>query len=245
MEEKKDINERIEKYWTKRAHDFGVVRHNEFHDEISKRWLAKLNEYLPEGPLEILDAGTGTGYFAVLLAKEGHKVLGIDLTQSMLDEAKAFATSHKAEVAFSRADVQNTGLPSCSFDAVVTRNLTWTLPDPAKAYKEWCRLLKPGGILLNFDANYADNVRNHNQKVSYVKPDGVYGHIGITLELEKENEYLTLAAPAAEHRRPSWDAELAEAAGFSQWGADEKAGSEILREKDYEDAPMFLFWAKK
>ena len=28
------------------------------------------------------------------------------------------------------------------------------LPDAQKAYKEWMRVLKPGGVLLNFDANY-------------------------------------------------------------------------------------------
>ena len=36
-----------------------------------------------------------------------------------------------------------------SFDVVISRNLTWTLPEAAQAYKEWSRVLKPGGLLLN------------------------------------------------------------------------------------------------
>ena len=40
-----------------------------------------------------------------------------------------------------------------SFDIVISRNLTWNLPDPDKAYAEWTRILKSGGLLLNYDAN--------------------------------------------------------------------------------------------
>ena len=41
-----------------------------------------------------------------------------------------------------------------TFDVVISRNLTWTLPNAEHAYSEWMRVLKTGGILLNFDANY-------------------------------------------------------------------------------------------
>ena len=142
-------------------------------------------------------------------------------------------------------NVQKTTFENECFDAVVTRNVTWTLPDPEKAYRDWYRILKPGGILLNFDANYADNVRNENQKESWVNPEGVYGHIGMTEELMQENAKITLSMPASEHRRPGWDEALAEKIGFSAWGSDETLGRRILRENDMSDAPMFLFWARK
>ena len=41
-----------------------------------------------------------------------------------------------------------------SFDVIISRNLTWNLPHPEMAYKEWLRVLKKGGKLLNFDANW-------------------------------------------------------------------------------------------
>ena len=37
---------------------------------------------------------------------------------------------------------------------MISRNLTWTLPHVRHAYGEWVRVLKKGGVLLNFDANY-------------------------------------------------------------------------------------------
>ena len=51
-------------------------------------------------------------------------------------------------------DAENPEYDDDTFDFVISRNLTWTLPDAQKAYKEWMRVLKKGGRLLNFDANW-------------------------------------------------------------------------------------------
>ena len=240
-----ELEKRVEDYWTQRASDFQTVRLNELRDPISGRWLEEMERYLPPGKLRILDVGTGTGYFAILLAGAGHTLTGIDLTPAMLAQAEETAARFGLTVDFRRMDAQETSFPDFSFDALVTRNLTWTLPDPEKAYREWYRLLRPGGVLLNFDADYARNVRNENQKASYISKEGVYGHIGVTPALAAENASITLAMPASRHPRPAWDLELLAAAGFSDCGADETAGTRILRERDLPDAPLFLLRARK
>ncbi len=241
-----DITRRVRDYWTVRTQDFSTVRKNELLSDISRRWTEEMRARLPRGgALDVLDVGTGTGYFAILLARMGHRATGVDITPSMLAEAEETARQFGAAVRFERRDAQDTGFADESFDAVVCRNLVWTLPDPERAYREWRRLLRPGGVLMVFDANYADNVRNQNQKASNTSPQGVYGHIGVTPALAEENAEITLAMPAGRHRRPQWDAELAEQAGFAAWGADEGAGARILRENDLGDAPLFLFWATR
>jgi ubiquinone/menaquinone biosynthesis C-methylase UbiE len=58
-------------------------------------------------------------------------------------------------VSFKIMDAEELDFASESFDALVTRNLTWTLPHIEKAYHEWFRILKPGGVLINFDADYS------------------------------------------------------------------------------------------
>lgn len=40
-------------------------------------------------------------------------------------------------------DAENPEHDDDTFDFVISRNLTWTLPDAQKAYKEWMRVLKP------------------------------------------------------------------------------------------------------
>ena len=51
-------------------------------------------------------------------------------------------------------DAEKPEFPDATFDVVVSRNLTWTLPHAEEAYREWTRVLKKGGVLLNFDADY-------------------------------------------------------------------------------------------
>ena len=242
----KEWTDRVRDYWTQRAQDFSAVRKNERHSEMGSLWLREMHDFLPRGrSVDILDAGTGTGYFALLLAGEGHRLTGIDLTPAMLAEAEETAKEAGQEITFLLRDAQDTGFAGKSFDALVTRNLTWTLPEPEKAYREWFRLLRKGGVLLNFDASYADNVRNQNQSASYISPSGVYGHVGVTPQLARENAEITLAMPAGAHERPRWDLELVERLGFSSYGAREDAGRRILGERDLSDAPLFLLWAVK
>ena len=237
---------RVADYWTARSDAFAAVRRNELRDPISGRWMEEMDRYLPSGrALDILDVGTGTGYFAILLSLRGHRVTGVDLTPAMLYEAVAAAAAMGVSPAFLQMDAQQLKLPDARFDAVVTRNLTWTLPDPERAYREWYRVLRPGGVLLNFDADYARNVRNRNQKASATDPSGVYGHIGVTPELARENAEITLSMPAAAHARPEWDLSLAERAGFTVCRADAGAGKRVLRERDLPDAPLFLIAAEK
>lgn len=241
-----ELEGRVVRYWTVRAHDFASVRKNELNNSITERWLGEFGKFFSnDAPIDILDVGTGSGYFAILLSKLGHRVTGIDLTESMLREAAETARECEAEPVFIRMDAQELSFDDNSFDVVVTRNLTWTLPQPEKAYSEWYRVLKPGGILLNFDADYAQNVRNNNQKLSYINPSDIYGHIGMTKELDKENTELTLMMPAGSNSRPEWDMMLMHRAGFEAVDCDTQVGKKILLEHDLPDAPMFRLYGRK
>ena len=141
-----ELEKRVQRYWTQRSHDFGIVRRNELEDEMGRKWFRELEKHLPEnGKLKVLDVGTGTGFFAVLLAQAGHRVEGVDLTPAMLEEARALAAQRGLDITFREMDAQTLDYEDGCFDAVISRNLTWTLPDPERAYGQWFRVLKPGG----------------------------------------------------------------------------------------------------
>ena len=147
-----NIESRVQSYWTKRAHNFNIVRKNELNSSISERWREEIVHFLPEGKvLQILDVGTGTGYFAILLSQIGHQVTGIDLTDAMLKEARDNAALYQVHPTFQQMDAQKLAFLDQSFDVVISRNLTWTLPDPESAYREWMRVLKKGGTFAIHD----------------------------------------------------------------------------------------------
>lgn len=240
-----EIEQRVKNYWTQRSRDFGTVRKNELDNTMGQRWLREIQAQLPPGkPLHILDAGTGTGFFAILLSQLGHRVEGIDLTPAMLAEARALAAQKNLAITFREMNAQALSYDCEVFDLVISRNLTWTLPDPEQAYREWFRVLKKGGILLNFDADYAANVRSHSVQNCAVSPDSPYGHVGLTEALQQENDRITLAMDVGQ-QRPAWDESVLKAIGFRSCRVDPDAGRRLLGDLDLQNAPMFGIRAEK
>ena len=89
-------------------------------------------------------------------------------TEEMLKEARQNAGELAENICWMVGDAQKLELDEEDFDAVVTRNVTWNLPDPARAYQEWYRVLKKDGILLNFDADWYGHLFDE-QKTSSLK----------------------------------------------------------------------------
>ena len=157
--------DRIQEYWNKRAPSYSEGL---FFPESIERWQKALLDYLPKERIrKVLDVGTGPGFFAVVLTLAGYDVTAVDYSFGMLDQARENARSRNAEVHFMQMDAQNLDFPDNSFDAVVTRNLTWNLEDPKKAYSEWIRVLRPGGILLNFDSSWYEYLYDETMAEKY------------------------------------------------------------------------------
>lgn len=271
----KSLETRVVSYWTGRAESFGEIRKRELHNEIGRRWDAALTEAMEvtcccgHGDLKdltdfsdltgktVLDVGTGTGGFAILLARHGCRVTGIDLTPAMIEEARRQALEEGLEITFLVMDAQEPDFPEESFDYVVTRNLTWTLPDVEKAYRSWHRVLKTGGRLINFDANYAAPLRAEEEHGEYaaegaaqnaarnVAQNAAYGHDGVTEAQRIANRDITLSMRIGWEDRPRWDLMTLQKLGFRDCRADLSAGHRVLREKSNPDAPIFLVTAAK
>ena len=177
------LKSRINSYWTRRAPSFAALRAREYSSEKHDRWLAEFDRCLPRSrKLDILDIGTGTGFFALLLTEKGHRVTGVDLSEEMIRYAKANAERAGADAAFYVMDAERPDFPPASFDAIVTRNLTWTLPHLEEAYTSWFSLLRPGGVLVNFDADYCYCV---TKKKEHVLPEN-HAHKSISPEMMAE-----------------------------------------------------------
>lgn len=94
-------------------------------------------------PLDILDAGCGSGYGADLLATEGgHHVTGFDLSL----EAVSFATRRAPAARFARGTCAALPFRDGSFDLVVNVDNIEHVEDAAAAVAEMRRVLRPGGL---------------------------------------------------------------------------------------------------
>lgn len=234
------IKREITDYWTGRVEKFEALRLDELNSNKRQRWLDELRRYLPAGKrLDILDIGTGTGFFSFLLAAEGHCVTGIDLTEEMIRGAKRTAVLLDLYPDFRVMDAENPDFAPGSFDAIVTRNLTTFLPNLPGAYKMWHGLLREGGVLVNFDGDYyydqsgAPLPENHSHKDLTASQNAAYAHISGEMK-------------AIQKPRPAWDVELLEQAGFRDISVDREVYRRVYREIDrfYNPTPIFCITAR-
>jgi len=91
-----------------------------------------------------LDAGTGTGHFAIDLAARGFTVIGVDLSTQMLAVAQSKATA----VHLLRGDAARLPLVSASFDLVFSVAALEFVGDRERAVQEMWRAVRPGGELV-------------------------------------------------------------------------------------------------
>lgn len=114
---------------------------------------AAIQQAAGPGPFRrLIDLGTGAGRMLALLGPRTQSAIGLDLSQQMLNIARA----HVAETGLERVELRHgdifaTGLPRASADLVVVHRVLHFLADPASAVAEAARLLAPGGRLLIVD----------------------------------------------------------------------------------------------
>jgi len=107
----------------------------------------------------LLDLGCGTGMHAIEFARRGWIVTGIDLSEKMIDRAKA-RLSHSLRVSFRQGDVCRAG-GERDFDAVISLFHVASYQTSTSRLESMIATaraaLKPGGILL-FDYWYGEAV---------------------------------------------------------------------------------------
>ncbi len=97
----------------------------------------------------VLDLGSGAGFDAFLAAAQvgsTGRVIGVDLTPEMVEQAKANARKGGyTNVEFLLGDIEAMPVDSNSVDLVISNCVLNLVPDKAKAFREIYRVLKPGG----------------------------------------------------------------------------------------------------
>lgn len=96
----------------------------------------------------LLDAGCGSGQFALAFAARGAMVTGVDLSPQMIQHARARAAARAVDVTWHVGDVSRLSAPAGSFDAILARMVLPFVPNLLATLRELRRVLKPDGHLL-------------------------------------------------------------------------------------------------
>jgi len=112
----------------------------------------------------VLDAGTGTGRFAIRLAEApGNTVVALDYSNEMLELNRRLSQHlRRGAIEYVRGDIENLPFPAADFDAVVSITVVRHFPQWQAILREYVRVLKPGGKLV-FEMCSGDHIAAANR----------------------------------------------------------------------------------
>ena len=119
------------------------------------------------GPFQrVVDLGTGSGRMLTLIGKRAKMAVGLDLSQNMLNIARAnVSRAGLDKVELRHGDIFATRLPAASADLVLVHQVLHYLADPAAAVAEAARLVMPGGrlLIIDFAPHELERLRDEHQ----------------------------------------------------------------------------------
>ena len=260
-----ELEAEIGNYWDERAETYSNNIRGELGDNRGEAWHRVLDR-VSCGPLaerrvagitpRVLDLGCGPGFFSILFAQMDCMVDAMDASDEMLDRARRNVGINGLDekVVFHKGDVTELPFEDGRFDIVASRNLMWLMRDPEAAYAEWMRVLRPGGKLVVYDANWylylfdeeIDARRHADQDGNEVKEWDENSRA--TTAEEKRCERFALELPLSPVVRPAWDVEVLSKLGAAQVNVDEEVYAEVWTESEaafFASSPLFAVEAVK
>ncbi|MCB1167282.1 MAG: ArsR family transcriptional regulator [Leptospiraceae bacterium] len=140
-------------------------RYGALQDEMQRDYVDadyyrnEIIEMIPEGPLTVVDLGCGTGELAVGMTAPGRRIILVDQSQAMLDQARKNLSGQEDSTEFRLGSMEHLPLANQEADVAVLSMVLHHVPEPMVALKEAARILKPGGTLILADLDH------HNEEV--------------------------------------------------------------------------------
>lgn len=258
------LMDEIVDYWDGRATSYSNGVKGELSDDRAKAWwqvLERKSMPIMEAvaatgrSTRVLDLGCGPGFFTVLYTRAGCQVDAVDSSAQMLNRAQTNLAEALpgAHASFLECDITSLPYADDTFDLAVCRNVTWLMRQPEAAYAEWLRVLRTGGKLLVFDANwyrYLVDEQVDAQRLADITSNTLEGwdeDAQATSDEEKRCELIATELPLTKELRPYWDLKVLQKLDAAV-RADEEIWRELWTENEqayYSYAPMFLVEAVK
>ena len=139
------------------AEDWGELKSDIFGD-------FRLNEYIVDQiPFSrtAVDLGCGTGDLLAYLQKVSDRVIGVDKSPKMLEEARKRFLDEKSKIDLRIGEIEHLPLGDREADLAIINMVLHHIPSPLESFKEISRILKPNGyfIIVDFLKHNNENLR--------------------------------------------------------------------------------------
>jgi SAM-dependent methyltransferase len=170
----------------------------------------------------MLDAGCGSGQFALALAARGAQVIAVDLSPEMIRLARenAARTERSAATTWQVGSVDRLPLPAGSVDAIHARMVMPFVPDIPAALREFRRVLRPEGRLLVSTAGPLSPIFRESWRRHLHEESGCNFVLPWELELLLQEGKWTVYS------------------GWGEWGADARGNANAAGEPAADDLHM-------
>lgn len=214
--ENKQIKELITSKWDESSATYDTQHGHKVKSlEEADAWKTMFKKIIPEGKLNVLDVGCGTGELSILFAEMGHNVTGLDLSEKMMEKGRLKSISQGLSIKFLKGDAENPPFDEKSFDVVITRHLLWTLPNPETAVKNWNRVLRDGGYAIIIDGIWDDGSLNTRVR-RFISSLGILIFEQVNPWKENYSKELTASLPNASGTSLKESRQYLKDAGFSK-----------------------------
>lgn len=149
-----DIARRLQEVWDERRERSASFFAGHAGGDDQDAWLGSadcvplLLQGVPEDGV-VVDLGTGTGRILPQLSRCAERIIAVDASPSMLEQARRRIDASGIDgVDFRLGDLSHLPLHDAEVDAVVANMVLHHAPEPAQAVAEIHRVLRPGGKLL-------------------------------------------------------------------------------------------------
>jgi SAM-dependent methyltransferase len=140
-------------FWNPRAlREFGIV-------------LELLRQCVPTHGA-VLDLGCGPGWTSLFLARAGYDVVGVDISERMIEVARDRSRRESAPAAFVAADMEELALDRRDFDGVLLFDALHHCPGYRQVLRRAWEHLRPGGSLLLLEPSWLHQYSPHARAFS-------------------------------------------------------------------------------
>jgi 2-polyprenyl-3-methyl-5-hydroxy-6-metoxy-1,4-benzoquinol methylase len=170
-------------------------------NERAPRWdeMSEANAEAPDRPADLertaaalglkpgsrlLDAGCGSGQFAIAFADFGCRVTAIDLAPDMIARGRKHAAERGVEVEWRVGEIARLSDSVAAYDAIHARVMLQFVPDVPAALREFRRVLKPGGRLYASVPGALSPIYNRSWR-RFIEPHKVGTSYMVPWELEE------------------------------------------------------------